>query len=229
MPFNGSGTFTALTAPTFPAVAGTVVTAAYFNAVINDLIANGFNNVLTRDGQGKPSAAINWNAQNLTNVAVLTTTGAAIFGGAVAANAGITTTTLVTTGNVGVGNTPAATAGRSLDIDGLTLQPILFLRASTATAATASLTLDPAASLVSLISTNFSVAFSINGSQRFTFDTNGNLLIGITTAAASSVRTVQMANSTPPSANIAGGILYVESGALKYRGSSGTITTIAAA
>ena len=32
-----------------------------------------------------------------------------------------------------------------------------------------------------------------------------------------------------PTSNIAGGILYVESGALKFRGSSGTVTTLAAA
>lgn len=37
-----------------------------------------------------------------------------------------------------------------------------------------------------------------------------------------------MANATAPSSNPSGGgILYVESGALKYRGSSGTVTTIA--
>jgi hypothetical protein len=39
--------------------------------------------------------------------------------------------------------------------------------------------------------------------------------------------TVSMTNTTAPVANLAGGgILYVEAGALKYRGSSGTITTI---
>jgi hypothetical protein len=39
-----------------------------------------------------------------------------------------------------------------------------------------------------------------------------------------------MQNGTAPSANLTGGgILYVESGALKYRGSSGTITTLGAA
>ena len=39
--------------------------------------------------------------------------------------------------------------------------------------------------------------------------------------------TVSLTNATAPSVNLAGGgILYVEAGALKYRGSSGTITTI---
>jgi len=37
-------------------------------------------------------------------------------------------------------------------------------------------------------------------------------------------------NSTAPAANAtSGGYLYVEAGALKYRGSSGTITTLGAA
>ena len=38
---------------------------------------------------------------------------------------------------------------------------------------------------------------------------------------------VSLTNTTAPTANMTGGgILYVEAGALKYRGSSGTITTI---
>ena len=38
---------------------------------------------------------------------------------------------------------------------------------------------------------------------------------------------VNLTNTTAPSANLTGGgILYVEAGALKYRGSSGTITTL---
>lgn len=51
------------------------------------------------------------------------------------------------------------------------------------------------------------------GSDKITFDENGNVKIANTASAP----------STPTGA----GILYVESGALKYRGSSGTITTIA--
>jgi len=58
----------------------------------------------------------------------------------------------------------------------------------------------------------------------------GNLCIGTTAIATSADKAIHMGNGTAPSANIAsGGILYVESGALKYRGSSGTITTLGAA
>jgi len=44
-------------------------------------VVNGFNNALTRDGQGKPATAMDWNGQNLTNVNVLATSGPATFAG----------------------------------------------------------------------------------------------------------------------------------------------------
>ena len=62
-----------------------------------------------------------------------------------------------------------------------------------------------------------------------TLDANGNLLVGLATAGTTAAKTIQIANGTAPTANVTGGQLYVESGALKFRGSSGTITTIAAA
>jgi hypothetical protein len=62
-----------------------------------------------------------------------------------------------------------------------------------------------------------------------TLDANGNLLVGVTNAATTSAKTINISNGTAPTANITGGILYVEAGALKYRGSGGTITTLGAA
>ena len=67
------------------------------------------------------------------------------------------------------------------------------------------------------------------GSAKMTLDALGNLLVGLTTAGTTAAKTIQIANGTAPTANVTGGQLYVESGALKFRGSSGTITTIAAA
>jgi hypothetical protein len=66
-------------------------------------------------------------------------------------------------------------------------------------------------------------------SQNMTLDALGNLLVGLTAAGTTAAKTIQIANGTAPTANVTGGQLYVESGALKFRGSSGTITTIAAA
>lgn len=60
---------------------------------------------------------------------------------------------------------------------------------------------------------------------------NGNLSFGTTTLAGTSGdKVIVMANGTAPSTSPAGvGQLYVESGALKFRGSSGTVTTVAPA
>jgi len=55
MPYNGAGNFVSLPPPQYPAVPGDVIRAAYFNAVINDLIA-GLTNVITRDGQSPPTS-----------------------------------------------------------------------------------------------------------------------------------------------------------------------------
>jgi len=71
--------------------------------------------------------------------------------------------------------------------------------------------------------------FNNAGSIPMTLDASGNLLVGLTTAGTTAAKTIQIANGTAPTANVTGGQLYVESGALKFRGSSGTITTIAAA
>jgi hypothetical protein len=65
------------------------------------------------------------------------------------------------------------------------------------------------------------------GNPLMTLDASGNLLVGLATAGTTAAKTIQIANGTAPTANVTGGQLYVEAGALKYRGSSGTVTTIA--
>jgi hypothetical protein len=71
--------------------------------------------------------------------------------------------------------------------------------------------------------------FWTGGALRATLDSSGNLGIGTTSFGASSVRVIGIGNAvTVPTGNpTGGGVLYVEAGALKYRGSSGTVTTIA--
>ena len=76
-----------------------------------------------------------------------------------------------------------------------------------------------------LSSANNTEPFS--GTQVMSLDASGNLLVGLTTAGTTAAKTIQIANGTAPTANVTGGQLYVEAGALKYRGSSGTVTTIA--
>ena len=61
-------------------------------------------------------------------------------------------------------------------------------------------------------------------------DTSGNVGVRTASFGTSAAGVIGIANGTAPSTSPAGmGQLYVEAGALKYRGSSGTITTIAAA
>lgn len=66
--------------------------------------------------------------------------------------------------------------------------------------------------------------------ERMSIDASGNLGLGVTSFGTSAAKVLGLANATAPSSSPAGmGQLYVEGGALKYRGSSGTVTTIAAA
>jgi hypothetical protein len=71
---------------------------------------------------------------------------------------------------------------------------------------------------------------AITFTQALAVDASGNLLVGATAAGTSAAKVIGLANATAPTTSPAGmGQLYVEGGALKYRGSSGTVTTIAAA
>jgi hypothetical protein len=61
-------------------------------------------------------------------------------------------------------------------------------------------------------------------------DNLGNLGLGVTAFGTSAAKVIGIANGTAPSSSPAGmGQVWVEAGALKYRGSSGTVTTLAVA
>ena len=65
--------------------------------------------------------------------------------------------------------------------------------------------------------------------ERMRISCKGNIGFN-STSFGSGVKVIAIANATAPTSNpSSGGILYVQSGALKYRGSSGTVTTIASA
>jgi hypothetical protein len=66
-----------------------------------------------------------------------------------------------------------------------------------------------------------------NSIERARIDSSGNLLLGGTSTPGARVMYIANATTVPASNPSGGGVLYVEGGALKYRGSSGTVTTIA--
>jgi hypothetical protein len=69
---------------------------------------------------------------------------------------------------------------------------------------------------------------AISFTHAMTLDASGNLGVGVTAFGTSAATIIGIANGTAPTTSPVGmGQLYVEGGALKFRGSSGTVTTIA--
>lgn len=76
----------------------------------------------------------------------------------------------------------------------------------------------------------YPMQFGTSDTVRLTIDAVGNLGLGVTGFGTSSVGVLGMVNATAPGSSPAGmGQLYVDAGALKFRGSGGTVTTIAPA
>ena len=140
-------------------------------------------------------------------------------------------------GNVGIGVTPSGTiysvSETRLVVKGTSNSfagTLAVQSKGTTNAVTGFLTAGDNTNEVAVGSTtNSPLNFYTNNAYKASIDASGNLLVGLTTAGTTAAKTIQIANGTAPTANVTGGQLYVEAGALKYRGSSGTVTTIAAA
>jgi hypothetical protein len=80
-----------------------------------------------------------------------------------------------------------------------------------------------------IINSVIDTIFQANTTERMRITSGGNVGIGTADQFGGGVKVVGLTNATtaPASNPTGGGVLYVESGALKYRGSSGTVTTIA--
>lgn len=133
---------------------------------------------------------------------------------------------------VGIGGSPTG----PLDVNHATLS---YLKLRIATVAKAYFGVGDGSSLIATAAAGdtviraeqqFVVATGGSGTERWRTDGTGNLLLGMTAAGSSAAKVLGLGNATAPTTSPAGGgQLYVEAGALKFRGSSGTITTIAPA
>jgi hypothetical protein len=77
MPFNGSGTFEAISAPDYPAVSGTPILASQFNNTLADVFA-GLTQCITRNGQSPATANLPMGGFKLTGLAAGSATGQAL-------------------------------------------------------------------------------------------------------------------------------------------------------
>ena len=135
-----------------------------------------------------------------------------------------TQVTLNSTG-LGVGVTPAAA---KLEIGGGDGTQFYIRSTGTSSARIRGFTNSTEAGLIAFLNGG-GIAFDVSG-EKMRIETSGNVGIGVSAFGTSAAKVLGLANATAPSTSPAGmGQLYVESGALKYRGSSGTVTTIAAA
>jgi hypothetical protein len=74
----------------------------------------------------------------------------------------------------------------------------------------------------------YPLLFGTSNVERMRLDSSGNLGLGGTSFGSGAVVMFIANATTVPTTNpTGGGVLYVQGGALKYRGSSGTVTTIA--
>lgn len=121
-----------------------------------------------------------------------------------------------TSGNVGIGTTSPS---ELLSVAGNATVNLYKLRANTsAPTSTDAFIYRPA---------DNTLAFGTASTERVRIDSSGNVLFGGTSTPGAKVIYIANASTVPASNPSGGGVLYVESGALKYRGSSGTVTTIA--
>lgn len=78
---------------------------------------------------------------------------------------------------------------------------------------------------------NSNFLFYTNAAERMRITNDGSIGINVTTQFGGGVKVIGIANATtvPTTNPTGGGVLYVESGSLKFRGSSGSVTVIAPA
>jgi hypothetical protein len=136
--------------------------------------------------------------------------------------------TLDASGNLGVGT---ASPTRRLSVIGAAVPTYINVGSGDNTSLVGLLlggTTNPSNGQVLYDNSNNSMQLFTSGTERARIDASGNLGVGVAAFGTSAAKIIGIANGTAPTTSPAGmGQLYVEGGALKFRGSSGTVTTIA--
>jgi hypothetical protein len=95
MPFNGSGTATGVGRPQYPPQSGEIIYAAYFTAIIDDILAM-LSNCVTRDGQSPLAQSLPANSKKIIGLGPGTASGDAIAMGQTGATLGSLQVTTMT-------------------------------------------------------------------------------------------------------------------------------------
>lgn len=226
---SGSGFSTYLASP--PAIGGTTAAAGAFTT----LSATG---VTTVQAGSAASPAITTSGDTNTGVFFPAADTIAFTEG------GVEAMRLDSSGNLGLGVTPSAWGGSNKAIDigsigGVSADDATMRMSNNAysdsgstsryktTAASFIYLQNPSIGHAWLNAASGTAGNVISFTQALTLSAVGNLLLGGTADPTSAAKAIVIYNGTAPTGNIAGGTLYVEAGALKYRGSSGTVTTLA--
>ena len=220
MPRNGLGVYNLAQSPF---VTGTIIDATAMNSDMTDL-ASALTQSISKDGQTTPSGNLPMGGFQHTGAGPATASGQYLmYGQSNAVLVGLTSINDSNAYTIRL-NTSAGSSGVSLQDQTGTRKNEFFFIGSTGT---------PAYGLAAgSAGLNSASAFNVCVSDVYSFriDTSKNVLIGALAASgATAQNSVQLANGVAPTSNIVGGQLYVEAGALKYRGSSGTITVLGAA
>jgi hypothetical protein len=226
VPFS-SGVFTPYT-PGNPVVTGTTISSTVQNNTTND-IATGLSTCVLKDGSQTMTANLPMANFKITGIGAATTLGDALSYGRAA-----TVTTLTATGNVsttdgfvfGWGSLTAYVQGSStIGYVDLLTGGVQRLRADSS-----GISVTGAVVATGNIKTADNGAYVFGADGSYIQGSTAGDFIDVLIATAQRMRVmptgIKIFNSTAPSTPTGGGVLYVESGALKYIGSGGTVTTL---
>ena len=211
---NAAGqTFAGSTAAVVGSTTTAITSAAYTSATVAVFTYGGTS--LVQVGQTVTVAGVTGGAYNGTwVVSAVTSTTFTVLGSGFTNNAG-------TGGTFTLSAVGSFTAGTSVTT------PLVIKAAASQSANTLEIQNSSGSTILQIFSGG---SVSSNGSLagNTTVSAGQSIRVGSTSATISGGPLAFFANATAPSANpTSGGYIYVESGALKYRGSSGTVTTIA--